>query len=217
MKGEFFILKRHIEKYLREIFTSSYNKILDIGSGDNPRYHKFMKGRIISFDIKNADKTHVIGDADFLPFKKNSFDKVIAVNSLYYFKNPFKVIENVAKILKKNGKLVIITPFFYPIHDTPIDRYRFTEFGLKELLGNNFKVESIDTIGGFFNIPAIILHSMLKGLPLIFPKSIRKITKLMSYVIFYIPYILAQFASILDVLDKTRRFPTYYIAVAKKK
>ena len=217
MKGEFFIIKRRIGKYLRETFTSINDKILDIGSGSNPYYHRFMEGRITCFDTKNADKTHVIGDADFLPFKKDSFDKIIAVNSLYYFKNPFKFIENAAKILKKNGKLAIITPFFYPIHDAPIDKYRFTEFGLRELMSNNFKIENIYAIGGIFNFPAIILHSILKGLPLIAPKPIRKITKLVSYGIFYIPYILAQLASILDVLDRTRRFPTYYITVAKKK
>ena len=217
MKGEFFIIKWRIEKYLRDVFTNSNDKILDIGSGYNHFYHKFMKGRIVCFDIEDFGKTHVIGDADSLPFKKNSFDKVIMVNSLYYFKNPLKVIKSASNMIKSKGKLVIVTPFLYPIHDKPSDKYRFTEFGLKELLKEDFRIEEIEPIGGFFNLPAVILHSIIKGLPLLAPKPLKNLTRILAYVVFYIPYILAQFVSILDVFDRTRRFPTYYISIATKK
>lgn len=217
MRLGFFIIKRRIADYIRKIFTNSNDKILDIGSGKNPFYHSFMKGKIVCFDIKKFDKTHVIGDANLLPFKQNSFDKVIMVNSLYYFKNPFKVIERLSKILKKNGKLVIVNPFFYPIHDVPTDKYRFTEFGLKTMLEEHFKVEKIDALGGFFTLPAVILHSLIKGLPLIVPKYLKKLVQILSYLVFYIPYLLAQLISLLDVLDRSKRFPTYYIAIATRK
>jgi SAM-dependent methyltransferase len=217
MKGEFFIIKQCIVKYIENIFTNSNDKILDIGSGQYPYYHKFMKGKIIAFDMENFSRTDAVGDANFLPFRKNSFDKVIMVNSIYYFRNPFKVIEDVSKILKKNGKLVIIAPFFYPIHDVPIDQYRFTEFGLKTILEDHLKVEKITPLGGFFNIPAVMLHSLIKGLPLLAPKALKNLTKILAYIAFYIPYILAQVISLLDFIDRTGRFPTYYIAVASKK
>lgn len=217
MKGEFFIIKRRIERYIGINFNNSNDNILDIGAGYSPYYHRFIKGRIVAFDIQNFDKTDVIGDADFLPFKKNSFDKVIMVNSLYYFKNPLKVIKSASNMIKSKGKLVIVTPFLYPIHDKPRDKYRFTEFGLKELLKEDFKIEEIEPIGGFFNLPAVILHSIIKGLPLLAPTPLKNLSRILAYVVFYIPYILAQFVSILDVFDSTRRFPTYYIAIATKK
>ena len=217
MIGEFSIIKKRIEKHVKDIFTNSNDKILDLGCGKCPYYHRFMKGKIICFDIEKSSKTHLVGNADFMPFKKNSFDKVITVNSLYYLKNPFNVIENLAEILKPNGRLVIITPYFYPIHDAPTDKYRFTEFGLKALLEDHFKVEKIYAIGGIFNLPAVILHSIIKGLPMVVSKPLKKLTKMLAYVIFYMPYILAQLFSILDVFDKTGRFPTYYIAIAAKK
>ena len=216
MIGEFFIIKKRIEKHLKDIFTNSDEKILDLGCGKNPYYHKIIKGKIICFDIEKSHKTHVVGDADFLPFKKNSFDRIIAVNSLYYFKNPFKVMENLAGILKANGRLIVIVPFFYPIHDKPADKYRFTEFGLRALLEDNFKVEKIEPIGGLFTLPAVIFHSLIKGLPLLAPKCLKRAVQAFAYLIFYVPYLLAQLASVLDALDKTGRFPTYYIAVAKK-
>ncbi len=216
MIGEFFILRRQIEKEIDRVFNNESDKILDIGSGSNPNYQRLMKGKITNFDIERTSKSHLIGDADFLPFKKDSFDNVIMVNSLYYFKNPFKVIEITSSLLKKNGELVIVNPFFYPIHDIPDDKYRFTEYGLKTMLQDYFKIEKIKEVGGFFSIPSIILHSLIKGLPLLVPKFLKRIVQLLAYLILYIPYILLQLLSILDFLDRTKRWPIYYVIVAKK-
>lgn len=217
MIGEFFLISMYFKKRIRDIFTNSNERILDIGSGKNPNYHKFINGRIVSFDIKNFDKTHIVGDAHTLPFKKNSFDKIIIVNSLYYCTNPINVIEEVARILKIKGILVIISPFLYPIHDVPHDKYRFTEFGIKHLLKNKFIIKSTKPVGGIFNLPAVFFHSLIKGLPLMFPKGSRKIVSIFSVIIFFPIYILAQLFSLLDFLDKSRRWPTYYFTVAFKK
>lgn len=216
MIGEFFIISKTINSRIRIIFNNDKDKILDLGCGSKPYYYKSTKGKIICFDNVTTKITNVVGDADKLPFKANAFDKIISVNSFYYFKNPFNVVENLHRILKNNGKLVLIIPFFYPIHDVPIDRYRFTEYGLKTMLEECFKIERIKTIGGIFNLPAIILHSLIKGLPLLFPRFLRIVVKLLVY-IFYPLYITAQIFSLLDVFDKTDRFPTYYFVVASKK
>ena len=137
---KFIIIKRKFQKEISNIFTNKNDKILDLGCGGKPYYHRFIKGHLVCFDIRKSGKTHIIGDADFLPFKKSSFDKVIIVNALYYFNNPYDVMQNVSRLLKKDGKTVIITPFLYPIHDVPYDKYRFTEYGLKALLEDNFKI-----------------------------------------------------------------------------
>ena len=217
MIGEFFIISRYFKIHIRDIFTNSNDRILDIGSGKNPHYHKSIKGNIVCFDIRNFDKIHIIGDADFLPFRKDSFDKIIIVNSLYYCTNPFNVMENVGRILKKNGTIVIITPFLYPIHDVPYDKFRFTEFGIRQLLKDGFIIKDIKTIGGIFNLPAVFFHSLIKGIPLKVSKSVRKPIKFLSFIIFYPFYFVAQMISILDFLDKSRRWPTYYFTVAVRK
>ena len=217
MLGEFLIIRKKFEKYIENIFTNPSDKILDIGSGKNPYYHRLMKGHIVRFDIRNFSKTNVVGDADLLPFKDNSFDKIIIVNSLYYCSNPFNVIENIGRILKKEGTIVIITPFLYPIHDAPYDKYRFTEFGIMQLLKNSFIIKVINPIGGIFNLPAIFFHSLIKGIPLVSPQGMRRIASFFSIIVFYPFYILAQLFSVLDFLDISRRWPTYYITVAVRK
>lgn len=216
MRGEFFIIKKKVRNLLKFFLRNKDDKILDLGCGENPDYHKSIEGHIICIDINKTKITNVASDADNLPFKASSFDKIISINSFYYFKNPFNVVKDLHKILKKNGKLILAAPFFYPIHDVPEDRYRFTEYGLKTLLEEDFKVEKITIIGGVFNLPAIILHSLIKGFPLLFPKGTRNFAQIAAYAL-YPFYIIAQLISILDVFDKTRRFPTYYFVVASKR
>ncbi len=122
--------------------------VLDIGCWKKPYYHQSIKAKIICMDIKHTEKTHVVCDAMSLPLKKSMFNGIICVNSLYYCNNPFRAVKEFSRILKKNGKLVIITPFTYPIHDAPDDKYRFTEYGIRELLKNNFEIKEIKTIRG---------------------------------------------------------------------
>lgn len=216
MLGEFFIIKNKIRGFLGACFSSKSDKILDLGCGEKPYYHDSIEGNIICLDIIKTSKAHLVSDADRLPFKPNSFDKVISVNSFYYFRNPFNVSESVHKILKKNGKFVLVLPFFYPIHDAPTDKYRFTEYGLRALLEGKFKVEQLEAIGGIFALPSVLLHSLIKGIPLLFPKKIRKFIQILAYLLWPF-YIIAQLFGILDLIDRTGRYPTYYFVVAGKK
>ena len=216
MFEEFSLIRKRIISLLGGIFKNS-DIVLDIGCGDKPYYHKNIKAKIICADIIKTKKTHVICSSMFLPLKKGKFDGIICVNSLYYYNNPFKSIKEFSQILKKNGKLVIVLPFIYPIHDAPEDKYRFTEYGIRELLKNDFYIKDIKTIGGIFNLPAVFFHSLIKGIPLIVPRSIRKPIRFFSIIIFYPFYIMAQLISLLGFLDRSKRWPTYYFAIAVKK
>ena len=64
MIGEFFILSGKIGKRLQQIFNDESDKILDLGSGKDPAYHKSIKGSIVCLDKSKEGKTHIIADAD---------------------------------------------------------------------------------------------------------------------------------------------------------
>jgi len=216
MLGEFFLIRREILSLLKDLFKNS-DVILDMGCGGDPYYHQGINSKIVCADIKQTKKTQVVCDVMSLPLKKSKFDGVVCISSLYYYKNPFQAIKQISNVLKKSGKLVLITPFIYPIHDVPIDKYRFTEYGLREILKNEFDVKRIKAIGGIFNLPAVFFHSLIKGIPLISPKSTRKIVSYLTIIVFYPFYVAAQLISLLDFLDRSDRWPTYYFTIAIKK
>lgn len=214
---EFFILSSQINRKIRQEFNNEKDLVLDLGCGSNPKYHKEIKGKIVCLDLYKTGKTHLVADADKLPFKPNSFDKMISINSFYYFKNPFDVAKNLSNILKKNGTLFLVVPFFYPIHDVPYDKYRFSEHGIGTVFEEYFEIKNIKAIGGIFSLPSVILHSAIKGIPLVFDGVFRNVARMLAYLIFYAPYILSQFLELLNIFDKTKRVPVYYVAIMEKK
>lgn len=214
---EFFLIKKKIKKKLKDIFEDKQDLVLDLGCGKKPYYHKFIKGRLICSDIKKSETTNLVCNSHSIPFKKEKFDKVLCINSFYYFSNPFIAINEIHRILKKDGKLILILPFIYPIHDAPTDKYRFTEYGIRNLLKDKFKIEKIKTMGGIFNLPAVVLHSLIKGIPLLSPKYLKSIVKIITTIVLYPFYLFFQLFSLLDFLDITKRWPTYYFVIVSKK
>jgi len=217
MFGEFFILKANMKRLIKKIPQSKNDLVLDIGCGKKPYYHELIKGKLICCDISKSKTTNLICDSHNIPLKKEKFDKVLCINAFYYFSNPFIAIKEVHRILKKDGKLIMQMPFIYPIHDAPVDKYRFTEYGIRNLLKHGFRVEKIKAVGGIFNLPSVILHSLIKGIPLISPKYLKTIIKIATTIILYPFYLLFQLFSFLDFMDFTKRWSTYYFVTASKK
>lgn len=217
MIWEFFILSSRINKKISQEFNNEKDLVLDLGCGSNPKYHKEIKGKIVCLDLYKTGKTHLVADANNLPFKPNSFEKIISVNSFYYFKNPFDVAKTLSKILKKSGTLFLVVPFFYPIHDVPYDKYRFSEHGIRTVFEEYFEIKNIKAIGGIFSLPSVILHSAIKGIPLVFDGVFRNVARMPVYLIFYVPYILSQFLEVFNIIDRSKRVPVYYAVVMRRK
>src|SRR3989344_2002611 len=200
----FLVINSRMRRLWRGIFSGNEH-VLDVGCGDAPRYHRFIPGNIVCGDRAAAKKADVLLNAHSLPFKDKSFEGVVCVNSLYYYEDPGFAIGEFSRVLRKNGKLVVVTPFIYPLHDAPHDKYRFTEHGLKGLLQGKFAVERIVPVGGIFSVPVVMVHSLRKGIPLMMPKGVRKFMTVFCGIVFFIPGVLAEFVSVLDVLDRTGR------------
>lgn len=104
------------------------NKILDIGFGDGRHLFFFKslgldvygvdihKDIIENIKTKNMNFKLKIGSADYLPFKNNFFNIIVAWNSCYYMGknkdnlNFCNVVKEIAKKIKKNGSLICSVP-----------------------------------------------------------------------------------------------------------
>jgi 2-polyprenyl-3-methyl-5-hydroxy-6-metoxy-1,4-benzoquinol methylase len=62
----------------------------------NLGYYKLENN--VDLRIENAEKTN---------FTNGSFDTIFSVNTLHHFQNPYKVIDELTRILAKNGKLIL--------------------------------------------------------------------------------------------------------------
>ncbi len=60
--------------------------------------------------LKLPKVNYLLGDAENLPFKDNTFDAAISAGSIEYWPNPQKGIEEMARVTKSGGRVVILAP-----------------------------------------------------------------------------------------------------------
>jgi SAM-dependent methyltransferase len=126
---------------LKNIKTNDF--ILDIGSKKSP-YRKYINSKYYySTDVDYSNDITFVSNIYNLPLKENSFDIILFTEVLEHLSEPGKAIENIYKVLKPNGKMVLTTRFCYPYHPDPKDFFRFTKDGLVYLTQRFSEVEII--------------------------------------------------------------------------
>lgn len=125
-----FVERRQNKGFLELTEAKPRQKVLDIGAGTGKYellYSKLMKkkGFVVALDFsedmlkqlkKNVEKHGlqdfvliVKGDAENLPFKKEVFDEVLAMNTLQYLPDDKRFFSEVNRVLKSKGNAVIDT------------------------------------------------------------------------------------------------------------
>tara|TARA_Y100001970_G_scaffold270362_1_gene364160 strand:+ start:10576 stop:11379 length:804 start_codon:yes stop_codon:yes gene_type:complete len=108
-KNLFFLIEKRFEWMKR--FINENEKGLEVGAGAG-----FSKVILNSYKIDTCDYStddHLdFKDVDAMntKFEKNSYDYVIASNMMHHVSYPVKFINEMNRILKKNGKLIIFEP-----------------------------------------------------------------------------------------------------------
>jgi SAM-dependent methyltransferase len=150
-------------------------KLADLGCGNVPFYHVY-KNHVtenICADWPNTSHKNQYLDIEcdlnqILPFPSSEFDTIIISEVLEHISNPELLWNEMSRILKPKGKILLSVPFFYKIHEAPFDFYRYTEFALKKFAEkNNLTVLELKSFGGLPEILADIIAKNAAKLPLI--------------------------------------------------
>jgi len=112
--------------------NASAEHTLDIGCASSP-YSSFFPNRV-GFDVADGEGVRVVGDAHHLPFRDGEFEQVLCTEVLEHLHTPQLAIDEMHRVLKKGGKLILTTRFNFPLHDTPGDYFRYTKYGIQHLL-----------------------------------------------------------------------------------
>lgn len=128
--------QRSTESLVRD-YTTSRMEGLNVGS----KAVKFGPNWI-NLDVMPGPGVDVVGDAHALPFPDARFDAVVLSAVLQYCRNPWRVVEEVRRVLRPGGVALVNAPFLQPYCKEPgsIDRYRFSRDGLCALFDEGFEV-----------------------------------------------------------------------------
>jgi SAM-dependent methyltransferase len=113
----------------RLIQSAGEGLVLDVGAGNRPVYYP----NVVNYEVVNYATTDVLGVAEELPFRDNSFEGVISIAVLEHVKDPFLCARELARVLKPGGWLKCCVPFLQPLHGYPHHYFNMTHEGLRTL------------------------------------------------------------------------------------
>lgn len=124
---------------------SSYFKLLQTGQPvevvnldtEHPGTHKTPSGADHSFDLEKP-----------FPLPNEMYDAVISLNVLEHLYNYQNLLHESFRILKKEGTIHLSVPFFFNIHGSPDDYFRYTKSALVRMLTDaGFRDVMVSEIG----------------------------------------------------------------------
>jgi len=134
--------RRGLDEKLETILSGlDAGRVLDLGSKRAP-YRRWIRAeRFETLDILPDGEPDVVGDAHRLPLRAGVYDTVIATQVLEHCHTPQQVVDEIHRVLRPGGSLVVSVPFVYVIHADPHDYWRFTEYALRHILREFADVE----------------------------------------------------------------------------
>ena len=145
-----------------------HGDLVDLGCGTAP-HRVWYEGRVssvtrVDWPGSPHDVAHVDVLADLnerLPLESESADTVILTSVLEHLRSPQTALAEVRRILRPQGVALIQVPFLYHVHEAPHDYFRYTRFGLDELLQSaGLRVVAGEAYG---NLAAVLVDLGAKG------------------------------------------------------
>jgi SAM-dependent methyltransferase len=145
----FFISHTTVRREISAVSDSASGVLLDVGCGWKPYRGLFKRvRRYVGVDLPTSGyglkAVDCVADAQQLPFLNGAFDACLCSELLEHVPEPARVVAELCRVLKPGGVLILTTPQTWGLHEVPRDYFRYTEFGLRHLLGQaGFTVERV--------------------------------------------------------------------------
>ncbi len=129
----------------------------------------------------------IYGDAHHLPFKDGSVDYILLLDVLEHLQDTEQVFSEIDRVLQKHGKVIVQVPFIYPVHDAPRDFYRWSIYGLQEIVERqNFSIEQHVFSGNPTETSAVLSNVAMAKAVLNFWKNKNPAVVLLLLLPFYV-------------------------------
>jgi SAM-dependent methyltransferase len=115
--------------------------ILEIGAHQVPGQEEIADLRplfpgvdYIGLDLRPGPGVDLVADVEALPQPDASVGTVIAMNTLEHVPRFWRGVEEIYRVLRPDGALLVSCPFYFHIHSFPADYWRFSPQALDLLL-----------------------------------------------------------------------------------
>ena len=138
----FFFIRRGLLRGIKKYSKQLNGSLLDFGCGSKPYKKFFNVENYFGVDIIDRGHPHeqelgaidVYYDGNRIPFKDKSFDSLFSSEVFEHIFNLEDILEELSRVLKKNGSAFFTVPFVWDEHEIPFDYGRYSSFGIKFLI-----------------------------------------------------------------------------------
>lgn len=122
-------------------------RVIDLGGHKGSSYFSLLNTEqpveVANFDgmesgihKTSSGADHVFDFEKTFPFIDASFDTILCINVMEHIYNFKNLVTESARILKQNGVMYVSVPFFFNIHGSPNDYFRYTKSALERLFAD---------------------------------------------------------------------------------
>ncbi|MCR4321040.1 MAG: class I SAM-dependent methyltransferase [Candidatus Brocadiaceae bacterium] len=135
----FFFARKGLFENIFALAKYISGKTLDIGCGQKPYEKLFNSSRYVGLEIETLEnkknkRADCFYDGKTFPFRDDEFESVIVSEVFEHVFNPDDFLNEIHRVLKPGGTLLITVPFVWDEHEQPNDYARYTSFGLRHIL-----------------------------------------------------------------------------------
>jgi SAM-dependent methyltransferase len=140
-------------------------RLLDVGCGDKPYLEIFAPyvSEYLGVEHEASFKAttsagrkrgpDVLYDGQRLPFGAAEFDTVICIQTLEHTPKPQELVSELARVLRRGGRLLLMAPFSFRLHEEPHDYFRYTPHGLAVLCEQaGLEIERCEPLGSLWSL-----------------------------------------------------------------
>lgn len=135
----FYFARKHLNRAIYLNAGRLNGKLLDVGCGTKPYQSMFNVENYIGLEYENP-RSRELGVADQFytgskfPFDDCEFDSILCNQVLEHVFNPVEFLNEINRVLKVKGLILLTVPFVWDEHEQPHDFARYSSFGLAHLL-----------------------------------------------------------------------------------
>ena len=142
----FYFARKGLYKNISSLAGTISGKILDVGCGQKPYEGLFRSSQYIGLEIDTPEnrqnkKADYYYDGLTFPFQDHEFDGLVVNEVFEHVFNPDDFLNELNRVLKPEGRLLMTVPFCWDEHEQPNDYARYSSFGLRAIVEKHgFKV-----------------------------------------------------------------------------
>jgi SAM-dependent methyltransferase len=135
----FYFARKGLAGHIADLADQVIGKTLDVGCGSKPYESLYAAREYIGLEYDTPEnragkKADFFYDGEIFPFQVGSFDSVVANEVFEHVFNPDRFLDEVHRVLKPGGRLLMTMPFVWDEHEQPHDYARYSSFGIRYLV-----------------------------------------------------------------------------------